>query len=173
MQYDELKNNILKARDMRWETLRMLAAMYPDRRLVTVCANIAGADKDTEAARRLIGWAEDKLRSLAAVLTVGAYGDAAGYIVFMASAEDIQRLKPAATDVEQYADYCRLLDIDVYDNDLNALSRTELGMSPRKCLLCGDNAADCARTRKHDISSIIDETNRLLDKFVRTEQSPR
>ena len=43
----------------------------------------------------------------------------------------------------------RLLDIDVIAPDGGKISRTEIGLPARRCLLCGNPAPVCARSRAH------------------------
>lgn len=55
----------------------------------------------------------------------------------------------------------RIFDIDVLKPDGKVLSRTDLNIIPRKCLICDEFAAICSRSRKHTINDLIYEIERI------------
>lgn len=165
MRSEELRNSILNAREQRWETLSRLTGSYRDGCVITIVCNTAGEEKDSPAMRRLIACAEERMAKDADALTIGAYGDAAGYIVFMHSPLDAKSAKSAAVALETEHERNRLLDIDIYNTDGQAADRASMGIPPRRCLLCNEPAADCIRTQRHAYPDIIAETHRLLTGF--------
>ena len=56
--------------------------------------------------------------------------------------------------LENRAPLSRLWDIDIIDRDGVAVSRRDLGLPPRRCLICDDDAKTCARERRHDIAAL-------------------
>lgn len=50
----------------------------------------------------------------------------------------------------------RCVDIDVYDENGNGMSRQQFGKGKRKCMLCDELAFVCGRTMKHSHSEIKD-----------------
>ena len=54
----------------------------------------------------------------------------------------------------------RLLDIDVMDKD-GTVSRKELGLDARKCLICDDDAKVCARSQKHSMEELVARVDEL------------
>ena len=58
----------------------------------------------------------------------------------------------------------RLLDIDVIKSDGGKIARTEIGLPPRKCLLCGEDAPVCARSRAHTVSELFERTHQIIDE---------
>jgi len=167
MQYAELKNSILKARQQRWDNLMHLSHTCKSGCIVTIAGNAPGAMKDSPALRELIARAEKAMVDDAEALTIGSYGDAAGYIVFMRSQMNMQDAKTAAVSIESKHEWNRLLDIDIYGKGGSSADRRSMGLAPRKCLLCGEPAADCIRTQRHDYCDIFAETERLLKGFHR------
>ncbi len=167
MPYAELKNSILKARQQRWDTLLSMAGNIESGCIVALAGNAAGAVKDSSVLRKLISHAEMRMVKDADALTLGAYGDAAGYIVFMRSPLTMTKAKEKAVAIESEHEWNRLLDIDIYGRNGSSADRSTMGLAPRKCLLCGEPAADCIRTQRHDYSDIIAETERLLKGFQR------
>lgn len=71
-------------------------------------------------------------------------------------------LKQLAADIEEAESIGRLFDMDVLDLDGRKLSRQELGLPPRTCLLCDNEAAVCASQRAHSLESLRDRVGFLL-----------
>ena len=57
----------------------------------------------------------------------------------------------------------RLLDIDVIRPDGTKIARTEIGLPPRKCLLCGQDAPVCARSRTHTVGELFARTHEMIE----------
>ncbi|AUI65574.1 MULTISPECIES: triphosphoribosyl-dephospho-CoA synthase CitG [Glaesserella] len=70
---------------------------------------------------------------------------------------DAKTLKQAVISLEESSPLARLWDIDVIDSTGKLLSRSEFGFNARPCLLCSDDAKQCARSRKHAIGDILAE----------------
>ena len=64
-------------------------------------------------------------------------------------------------------------DIDVMAKGVPKISRQQLGLPPRRCLVCGEMAAACARSRRHDIREILRRTVELIDGYFVGEYADR
>ncbi len=73
-----------------------------------------------------------------------------------------QQLKQLTMELEDLDPIGRLFDMDVLDVDGKKLSRQELGLPPRKCLLCERDAVVCARSRAHGLEVLQDRVGFLL-----------
>lgn len=73
-----------------------------------------------------------------------------------------RELKMLALEIEDGDSVGRLFDMDVLDTDGRKLSREELGLPRRKCLLCDRDAAECASRRAHPLEELTDRTRFLL-----------
>ncbi len=73
----------------------------------------------------------------------------------MAAAGDPAALKRLGIELEEGLAGGRLLDIDVFDAAGRQISRTDLGLPPRACLLCGGPAAACVRSAAHDKGEVL------------------
>ena len=86
-------------------------------------------------------------------------------------------IKKAAVAAEEADALGRLFDMDVLIiddaakadedghfnlTDIRSISRSQLGAGPRKCLLCGENAKACARSRAHSMDSLLHKINEIL-----------
>ena len=74
---------------------------------------------------------------------------------------DAAKVKEAAERIEDAFPAARLYDFDVLTFRGEKLSRR----TPRKCLICGGPAADCARSRAHGLDAVKAATETLLDDF--------
>lgn len=72
------------------------------------------------------------------------------------------RLKKLAVELEDKHRLGRLFDIDVIGKDKRPVSRSEYGYGERKCLICGEMAHACVRSRKHSVDELLQEIERLL-----------
>ena len=87
------------------------------------------------------------------------------------------QIKKTAVAAEEADALGRLFDMDVLviddaakadDNghfsltDIRSISRSQLGAEPRKCLLCGENAKACARSRAHSMDDLLHKINEIL-----------
>ncbi len=60
----------------------------------------------------------------------------------------------------------RLFDLDVIRPDGRQVSRTELGLPQRLCLICGNPAKDCARSRRHTVAELQEKTRSILQNTI-------
>lgn len=63
----------------------------------------------------------------------------------------------------------RLFDIDVLRADGTKVSREELGFAPRRCLLCGQPAHVCSRSRAHSVAELTEEITRILEPLLHNQ----
>lgn len=80
--------------------------------------------------------------------------------------------KRLAVAIEQENIYGRLLDIDIYATDGSQLSRTELGLPARRCLLCDEHFTVCMREKRHSLQELVDRANYLLTAFRKSGEAP-
>lgn len=75
---------------------------------------------------------------------------------------DAEAIKEIATRIEEEHPLGRLFDMDVLSADGTKLSRSV----PRRCLLCTEQAQNCARSRRHSIAELTAEIERLLAVYL-------
>ena len=75
-------------------------------------------------------------------------------------------VKAITAELEDHAPIGRLFDMDVLRPDGSKVERQELGLSGRKCLLCGESAQVCARSRKHSVAELQAKTREILQEAV-------
>ena len=89
----------------------------------------------------------------------------AGHERFYCLAMDAMAVKRAACRVEDTHPLGRLFDLDVLKENGEKLSRSDLGLGERRCLLCENPASVCARSRRHSVEELTRETERMLSAY--------
>ncbi len=93
--------------------------------------------------------------------------DRAGYCKFYAAdSPDPLLVKKITADLEETHPLGRLFDIDVYDGNGRGISREELGISPRKCLICGRDAKICGRSRSHGAEELYKRVEEIIETWL-------
>ena len=76
-----------------------------------------------------------------------------------------EAVKRATVDLEAGHPLGRLWDLDVATT-AGAVSRRDLGLPPRACLVCGEPAHACARSRAHGIGELVAAIEALVGAWV-------
>jgi holo-ACP synthase len=74
-------------------------------------------------------------------------------------------LKTAAAELEDKHPLGRLWDLDVIVPGQRVLSREQLGMPARRCLLCERPASECGRTRRHSLQELLAVMQRIVNSY--------
>ena len=75
---------------------------------------------------------------------------------------DAASIKAITSTLEEQHPLGRLFDLDVLAADGTKLSRP----TPRRCLLCAEQAQVCARSRRHSVEELTAEIERLLTAYL-------
>lgn len=75
-------------------------------------------------------------------------------------------IKKQMIRIEQQHFLGRVMDIDVLSAPSQPISRTQLGEPPRKCLVCDQPAAACARSRAHSSDELQACVVNLVDQWL-------
>ena len=79
-----------------------------------------------------------------------------------------QALKQALSTLEDEHPLGRMWDMDVIGLDTGAISRAHLGLAPRLCLVCGEAAHACARSRAHPLEELVKVIEERVDGYLRS-----
>ncbi len=86
------------------------------------------------------------------------FNDDTGYELMLCFKADATFVKEKTMYIEEHTPLGRLFDIDIIDTNGEKISRPVF----RKCLICGCQAQECARSRKHSIKEMQDKIETLL-----------
>ena len=154
---------MLDARERRArEQSAMLASADDSCCLVSFSLNIAGDVKRTARTRLLF---DEGLRAFDALgfceLSRKLFDGVTGTEALILLSEDETKVKKTLERLEDAFPAARLFDFDVLNASGEKLSRSV----PRRCLICGGPAADCARSRAHGLDAVKAATDALLSEF--------
>lgn len=165
---DTTLQEILAARERRVQTQNALLAQY-QKPIICFTMNTPGPEKYN--AKIAVGfWLGDRLLQQALQGTQILYRQVryenTGCEGFYVVDQPAQALKQLTVSLEDATPLGRLFDMDVLDADGMHLHREALGLDSRKCLICQENAAICARSRAHGLDMLLERTDALLDTAV-------
>ena len=164
---------ILDARSRRAGKQKILLNTPGARCLISFSLNIPGEIKCFPMAIRAF---EKGLREIRAavsgqdLLSFEESRENTGPEAFILLAADAPEIKRKMASIEENHGLGRLFDIDVLGPDSVPLSRSVLGLPPRSCLICGENAKACARNRTHSMELVRWRTAQILNDYFK-EQS--
>ena len=166
---------MLNAREQRAQRQTRLLTRY-GKPLLCFTMNIAGPVKNSPLIRRgfCLGrrLLEQQLMVVKAkVLHVEEISEVTGNEAIYVLDCDALTVKGAAVTVEDHTEAGRLFDMDVLRPDGSKVDRRELDLEPRKCLICGDLAAACARSRSHTVAELQEKTESLLVSALENYES--
>ena len=130
------------------------------RPVVSISLVIPGPVKDTPEARLLMEAALHALELLLdgrswLVLSRDLRLDPTGPEALVVVDAKARELKEATVALEDGHPLGRLWDMDVIDPLRGSISRRLLDLPPRLCLLCGEAAHACARSRAHPLPELL------------------
>lgn len=126
-----------------------------------------GPMKDSALTRRIFNHGVAALLTLAGkqgwpVREQSGRASASGPEGLLAIAAPAQDIKLATIGLEDSHVLGRLWDIDVLTPEGEILSRRHFALPARRCLLCEQSAAACARGKTHSLASLLNRMEALL-----------
>lgn len=154
---------LLESRDHRAKHQRDLLGAHPGRSLLCLTVQLPGAEKrnatslkiakaGVEAVREAFSPEYEELRDLETGYE--------GYFLVSLPAPQAKRL---ACQIEDTHPLGRLMDIDVLTSAL-CLSRRDIGLEPRKCLLCGNEVRYCMRAKTHTTAQLLAKIEEMVNE---------
>ncbi|WP_233116367.1 triphosphoribosyl-dephospho-CoA synthase CitG [Aggregatibacter actinomycetemcomitans] len=165
---------LLSAREARALLQQKLLAQYSQTLLCVTLTAVGGVKKNA-----LLDYVFAKtLEKLTALFVQFAVTPSAerirpletGHEAFFMLPMDAKALKAAMIELEESLPLARLWDLDVFDHEGNLLSRSDFGLPPRTCLVCGADAKVCARSRTHAVPEILAEMHKRAQQHDLAEQ---
>lgn len=169
--------DILAAREDRARQQSQLLAQF-QKPLICFTMNIAGPTKSSSLITQghTLG-----CRALQAqlqgehlpILHFAKRETAAGWEAFVVVDGDPMELKRLTCQIEDSFPAARLFDMDVITPEGQKISREQLGLGSRKCLLCGNDVLLCSRNRAHSVEALQEKTTALLQEAVAEDKCQR
>lgn len=143
--------------------------------LVSFTLNIPGAVKQFPLARDAFeeGLAQLRLFLGSSVLYEESVTLITGSEAFFTLSLPPEQAKEIAVSIETHHPLGRLFDMDVLAPSGRSLSRTEGALPRRRCLLCGQDAKICSRTRAHSTAELQQKIAEVLNGYFRDQAARR
>ena len=154
---------MLARREARVQEQKRFLAAY-NSPLISFTMNIPGPIKTNQAIRRAFDIGEilllDSLAKIhSEILDFSeTHEDTGDELLLAVKSNSPETLKDIAVNIEETSPIGRVFDIDVIDSQGNKLSRGTF----RKCLICGKQAQECARSRTHTVQEMQQAIEELL-----------
>ena len=167
---------MLDARERRAHIQQQLLEQLNPCVLVSITLNIPGPVKNSEAITTIFASVISELDvALASFerLHQEDFSLSTGleyYRVFIGDALEVKRV---VAQFEEGHPLGRLLDIDVVEmagDTPTPISRTALGMPPRRCFICNEEAKVCARSRRHTVQEMQEHIAFMVAAYTSTQR---
>ena len=131
--------------------------------VISFCMNIPGPIKTNDKIKKAFLSGKEALfdalqKKNIPVLSQIEFDDKTGNEIILAVNYPADKIKELTTEIEETHPFGRLFDMDVIGTDGEKLSRGVY----RKCLICGCQAQECARSRKHTVSEMQAKIEEIL-----------
>lgn len=162
-------DELLASRDARAEAQKRLLGEFPGKTLVCLTVIMPGGVK------------RDFRSLIVAQAGMTALAESFGHNVICFEAKDLQtgfeaylvtdfpvlQTKVETCSIEDEHPLGRLFDIDVIGENGVPVSRKELGLPERKCLLCENTVWHCMRSHSHTREELLAKIDEMIDAYVR------
>ena len=155
---------VLQARDQRATLQKQLLAQY-GLPLVSLTVVMPGSEKRNDLSLYIAQEAVKAIERQFTILTCEKRDLETGYEAIFVVSRDAMQLKHIAVDIEETHPLGRLFDIDIIDRDGTPISREDIGVEPRRCIVCGDLSAACVRSRKHSMQDVLQVIEKLVVNY--------
>lgn len=162
-------DQLLASREERASFQKELLKSYPGKALV--CLTVIMPGKVKRNLQSLI------VAQAALTALVSAFGDPmlklevrdrqTGYEAYLVTTLSHGEAKRKTCSIEDTHPLGRLFDLDVIDADGVPISRETIGLNPRKCLICDNEARYCMRNRTHTLSELSARIDEMIEAYVR------
>lgn len=156
--------DMLAARDRRCERQRLHFQSTPEATLVVATVVAPGEHKLCRASQVVAQAMASALREEFGPCITGfeRHDYVSGPELWLTLSCTPVEAKRTAVRIEDTHRLGRLFDIDVIQPDLRPMSRADLSLPPRRCLLCDREARLCMRMHQHT----ADEIRQFIEKLI-------
>lgn len=158
---------LLESRDRRRERQQEWLKSDSSATLVVLTIVMPGSVKRSDLSIKAAAAAVKALRDTFAgcMIRMETFDLVTGFETFMLLGASPESVKRKTCDIEDTHPLGRLFDIDVFSSSGVPLSRTELGLESRKCLICGNDARVCMRTGVHSYDDLLARISHMISSY--------
>ena len=156
---------LLDSRDARVAHQAELLGKYPGKTLLCLTVMLPGPVKRSNVSLKIAAAAVAAVRSRFELKFEELRDLETGYEGYFVVDLEPVAAKRLAVSLEEEHPLGRLFDLDVITAD-GPLSREELGLPGRKCLICGKPVRECMRTRAHSTDELLNRISVILNTHL-------
>lgn len=160
--------SVLVAREQRWEMRKMLAEKRHNCIIsITLCVPVIfrTAEEYWIVFQQLCrSFCEFLVSCDQKVSFEGYLRGSDGPAFFISTSAEANMIKKICMEAEEAIPGGRMLDIDVMDYDGTPVSRSNIGLPPRKCFICDKPASLCVSRKLHSQEEIYAHVERLKEQ---------
>lgn len=156
----DIREKILQDRENRVELVR--EGLNSNNLIVTLKVNIVGNDKNINGAKAILDYFYKKIQDdfdISSSKFIKSF-DGNYYIIELPRLDYVET-KKRLIKLEEIS-LGRLVDIDLFSDMKRSVSRIDLGLEPRKCIVCGRLYNTCLRERAHTLEEVLLRTKELI-----------
>ena len=165
--------DVMKARDERAYIQRTLQSTF-DRPLVSFKMNIPGPVKYNDDIHRMF---DEGLKAFREQMKAVGYAIAFEKLIYENSGPEYfavfdaspQAVKYLTSSIENHHGLGRIFDFDVLQLSGDQLSREDIGMGRRKCLVCEQEAFICSRERNHGLQALLEKIHAMYRAYFQID----
>lgn len=132
--------------------------------VISIGAVIPGNVKNSRASGIILKKALEITGNIIPTEEIKEISLAGGRVFLIPFYGDVIKVKEKLTGIEENHPIGRLMDLDVMTPS-GSISRKDVGLSPRKCLICSKDAHICGRNRSHSKNELFEEINNIYVKI--------
>ncbi len=150
-----MKDKILRAREKRMDNVKDFFLKHEEDSLIMIKANIPGENKNYPYTYYLIKVFLNSLRGTYSFFHVELFESVDGPYFLCGVKGKNPKIKNHLIKLEDTHTLGRYIDLDYFTDSVKSISRVDLKLPLRKCILCDNEAVICIRRGSHNLKDIL------------------
>ncbi|MBQ9255296.1 MAG: citrate lyase holo-[Bacteroidales bacterium] len=161
---------LLKSRDERYKKQQDLLQKYPDKTLLCLTVIMPGSVKRNSSSLFVAQVGKEVLfKEFSSKIVFYEQRDLqTGFEAYIIIDKEKTDVKKILCSIEESHPLGRLFDIDVINSDGVPISRKDIGLPPRKCLICGEESRFCMRNFTHTQEELHSKIQQMIDEYKKS-----
>lgn len=157
---------ILKARDKRVQIIEEL--LKQGKVVLSLRVNYPGIEKDNVTTRKIVEIMDHVIENQWMIGKCHYVNNGEGPVcLYLIDNKSPILIKKKTIMIEEEHPLGRLVDIDVYDKSSKSISRGDLNVKPRSCMLCSQDAFICIKSQAHSVHDLIEHIKKVVRNYER------
>lgn len=159
-------NEVLDAREKRANHIIELMKEYRDKTIVIIKTNVPGGNKNPRNMVFICSYFIETIKSTfdSKILEYKKIHSLDGDYSYFVIDEEGNIVKEKTIMIEESTSLGRLIDIDVFNKNL--ITRSDLNIKFRTCLICEKPAYECSRSKAHSKQEIANRIQTIIEEFL-------